>query len=109
MLIALTREVSSSIVSCQLTHIERAAIDIDLARAQHHAYERALEEAGCTIVRVEAAPGLSDVPVGAFGEQQDQADPAAGEQGVRGSAGGDWPEPVQQYPLDQEGGQPDYP
>jgi dimethylargininase len=59
-LIALTREVSSSIVSCQLTHIERAAIDIDLARAQHHAYERALEEAGCTIVRVEAAPGLSD-------------------------------------------------
>ena len=60
MLIAVTREVSSSIVNCELTHLERTPIDIELARAQHRAYERALEEAGCTILRVEAAPDLPD-------------------------------------------------
>jgi dimethylargininase len=60
MLVAVTREVSSSIVSCELTHLARTPIDVDLARAQHRAYERALEEAGCTIVRVEAAAELPD-------------------------------------------------
>ena len=60
MLIAITREVSSSIVRCELTHLDRTPIDIDLARAQHRAYERALEEAGCALVRIEAAPDLPD-------------------------------------------------
>jgi dimethylargininase len=60
MLIAATREVSAAIARCELTHLGRVAIDVDLARAQHQAYERALEAAGCTIVRVEAAAGLPD-------------------------------------------------
>jgi dimethylargininase len=60
MLIAATREVSSAINRCELTHLVREAIDVDRARAQHRAYERTLEEAGCTIVRVEAAPELPD-------------------------------------------------
>jgi dimethylargininase len=60
MLIAITREVSPAIVRCELSHLDRTPIDIDLARAQHRAYERALEEAGCTIVRVAAAPDLPD-------------------------------------------------
>ena len=60
MLIAATREISPAIGHCELTHLARTAIDVDLARAQHQAYERALEEAGCTIVRVAAAPELPD-------------------------------------------------
>jgi dimethylargininase len=60
MLIAVTREVSPAISRCELTHAARVPIDAGLARAQHRAYERALEDAGCTIVRVEAAPDLPD-------------------------------------------------
>jgi dimethylargininase len=60
MLIAVTRAVSDAINRCELTHLAREPIDVDRARAQHRAYERALEEAGCTIVRVEAAPDLPD-------------------------------------------------
>lgn len=60
MLIALTREVSAAIVNCELTHLNRVSIDVGRARVQHSAYEAALEAAGCTIVRVEAAPELAD-------------------------------------------------
>lgn len=60
MLVAATREVSPAIVRCELTHLMRVAIDVDLARAQHSAYERALQEAGCTLVRVEPAPDMPD-------------------------------------------------
>ena len=58
--IALTRAVSDAINSCERTHVAREPIDIDRARAQHAAYEAALEGAGCTVVRVEAAPDLPD-------------------------------------------------
>lgn len=60
MLIALTRPVPSSINRCELTHLDRAPIDIDLARKQHEAYEEALAGAGCTIVRVPAEDALPD-------------------------------------------------
>lgn len=60
MLLAVTRAISEAFNRCELTHLARAPIDLDRARAQHRAYERALEDAGCTIVRVEAAPGLPD-------------------------------------------------
>jgi len=59
-LIALTREVSASIADCELTHLGRVPIDVELARAQHQAYEEALAEGGCTVVRVAAAPDLPD-------------------------------------------------
>lgn len=60
MLIALTRGVPSSIANCQLTHLDRVPIDVDVARAQHEEYERALESLGCTIVRAAAADELPD-------------------------------------------------
>src|SRR5262245_38775902 len=52
MLVALTREVSQSLGACELTFRDRTAIDVDRARAQHGAYERALESLGVTIVRL---------------------------------------------------------
>jgi dimethylargininase len=60
MLLAVTRPVSEALSRCELTHLARAPIDVDLARAQHGAYERALADAGCEIVRVDAAPELPD-------------------------------------------------
>ena len=58
--IALTRDVSDSINECELTHVFREPIDVARARAQHAAYERALEAAGCEIVRAEPAHDLPD-------------------------------------------------
>jgi dimethylargininase len=59
-LIALTREVPASITSFELTHLERVPIDLEIARQEHAAYERALADAGCE-VRQLASPGeLSD-------------------------------------------------
>ncbi len=60
MLLAVTRPVSEALSRCELTHLARTPIDVDLARAQHGAYERALADAGCAIVRVDAAPELPD-------------------------------------------------
>ena len=59
--VAITRAVSDAINNCELTHVTRAPIDLDRARAQHRAYEQALETAAhCEIVRVEPAPDLPD-------------------------------------------------
>ncbi len=58
--IAVTREVSSAMSDCELTHLERAVIDIDLGRRQHDAYEQALRHAGCRIERLPEEPGLPD-------------------------------------------------
>jgi dimethylargininase len=65
MLIAITRDVSPSIVNCELTHVDRVPIDVEQARVQHRAYEHALVDAGCALVRVEAA---SDCPDAVFVE-----------------------------------------
>lgn len=60
MLIAITRAVSPSMINCQLTHLERQPIDIDLAFEQHAAYEAALTELGCTVRQLEVEPELPD-------------------------------------------------
>ena len=65
MLVALTREVPSTIDRCELTHIDRQPIDVALARAQHAAYEAALEAAGCTLRRL---PPLDAMPDSLFVE-----------------------------------------
>ncbi len=57
---ALTRDVSDAIVRCELTHRDRVPIDVDLARAQHLAYEEGLRHVGCTVERVSPAPDLPD-------------------------------------------------
>jgi dimethylargininase len=59
-MIAITRPVSASLADCELTHLARTPIDVGRARAEHAAYERALEEAGCTIRRLPAADALPD-------------------------------------------------
>ena len=57
---ALTRAVSRSLPECQLTHIERAPIDLAVASAQHRRYEETLASLGCTVIRVPEAPELPD-------------------------------------------------
>jgi dimethylargininase len=59
-IIALTREVSAAIGRCELTHLERTAIDPALAAAQHAAYERSLVAAGCTLQRLDASSDMPD-------------------------------------------------
>ena len=49
----MTREVSSTIDRCELTHLARTPIDLARARRQHHAYEACLAACGCTVERLE--------------------------------------------------------
>lgn len=60
MTIALTRAVSPAIAHCELTHLTRTTIDPTIARAQHDAYERCLEQAGCTVRRLETDAQMPD-------------------------------------------------
>lgn len=60
MRLALTRPVSPSITRCELTHLGRAPIDLARAEAQHAAYEQALRDLGCHVVRVAGAADLPD-------------------------------------------------
>ena len=58
--LALTREVSSGLAACELTHLARAPIDVELARRQHAAYEQTLRDAGYSVERLPAGPDLPD-------------------------------------------------
>jgi dimethylargininase len=60
MLIAITREISPAFNRCELTHLDRQPIDLDLARAQHQQYEAALHELGCDVHSLPAEPDLPD-------------------------------------------------
>jgi dimethylargininase len=60
MLAALTRAVSPNLDRCELTFHARREIDIDLAIAQHHEYERALTELGLRIISLPAEPDMPD-------------------------------------------------
>jgi dimethylargininase len=62
---AITRDVSSRIGQCELTHIERVPIDYAKARGQHEAYGDALSESGWTLIRL---PGSADLPDSLFVE-----------------------------------------
>jgi len=59
-MIALTRPLPPSIAACELTHLQREPIDVVRATEQHRAYERALEQLGCEVRRVDAAPQMPD-------------------------------------------------
>ena len=59
-MLAITREISPSIVSCELTHLDRTPIDLARARAEHDAYEAALRECGCTVQRLPADANIPD-------------------------------------------------
>jgi dimethylargininase len=60
MLIALTRAVPPSITRCELTHLVREPIDLDVARVQHRRYEEALSALGFAVQRLPAEPDLPD-------------------------------------------------
>ena len=60
MLIAITRQISPRFDECELTHLDRQPIDLDLARAQHRQYEAALRELGCEVISLPAEPDLPD-------------------------------------------------
>ena len=61
MLLAVTRPVSEAMSRCELTHLGAGRRSTSTWRARSiGAYERALADAGCAIVRVDAAPELPD-------------------------------------------------
>jgi dimethylargininase len=60
MTIAITRDVSPRFNECEITHIDRAPIDVDIARAQHREYVNVLAEIGCQIVELPAEADLPD-------------------------------------------------
>lgn len=57
---ALVRPLSPSLARCQLTHLPRTPIDVDLARRQHGRYVEVLAELGCAVEWLPAAPELPD-------------------------------------------------
>ncbi len=65
MLTAITRKVSSSLTNCELSFIERKPIDMERARAQHHAYEALLEKLGANVISL---PEERDLPDSMFVE-----------------------------------------
>ena len=60
MLTAITRGVSSSLATGELTFLDRVPIDIALARRQHEAYEAALVTLGVRIDHLPAEDALAD-------------------------------------------------
>ena len=60
MLTAITRKVSSSLANCELSFIERKPIDMEKARAQHHAYEALLARLGAKVISLPEEPDLPD-------------------------------------------------
>jgi dimethylargininase len=64
-LVAITRVPSRSLARCELSFVSRTAINVDLAIAQHHDYERALASLGCRVI---ALPALEEQPDAVFVE-----------------------------------------
>ncbi len=65
MVIAITREVSSRFNECEITHIDRTPIDLDIARRQHQEYIYALAQIGCEVIEL---PEERDLPDSVFVE-----------------------------------------
>jgi len=60
MLIAYTREISPALADCELTHLEREALDVAGAQAEHEIYESILTSLGANVRRLPPAPHLPD-------------------------------------------------
>src|SRR5438067_10382129 len=58
--IAITRAVSDALANCELTHLTRVPIDVELARSQHREYEEALVAAGYELAHLESSPAMPD-------------------------------------------------
>src|SRR6201984_1902481 len=60
MLTAITRGVSPAIARCELSLIDRQAIDLARARQQHQAYEVLLGKLGARVISLPPEPDLPD-------------------------------------------------
>src|SRR5262245_10227015 len=60
MVIAITRDVSPRFNECEITHIERTPIDLDIAGAQHQEYVKVLKGLGCNVTELPAQVDLPD-------------------------------------------------
>ncbi len=60
MTIAITRKISPRFNECEITHIDRTPIDLDIANAQHQEYVNALAEIGCEVIELPAETDLPD-------------------------------------------------
>jgi dimethylargininase len=63
--LAVTREVSPRFNECEITHIERTPIDVEVACAQHRGYVDALKQLGCDVLEL---PPETDLPDSVFVE-----------------------------------------
>jgi dimethylargininase len=60
MFTAITRQVSPALASCELEFLPRTPIDLELANAQHAAYEAYLRGCGARVISLSAEPSLPD-------------------------------------------------
>jgi dimethylargininase len=60
MLVAITRSPGPELARCELTHLDRAPIDIPRALEQHRLYRAALRAAGATLIELAADPAHPD-------------------------------------------------
>ncbi len=58
--LAVIREVSPRFNECEITHIERTPIDVDIARSQHRSYVDTLKQLGCAVLELPAEADLPD-------------------------------------------------
>jgi dimethylargininase len=59
-LIAITRDVNSAIVDCELTYLSRSAIDFRNATRQHERYQSVLSNLGCEVLVLPTETGMAD-------------------------------------------------
>ena len=59
-LIAITRDVSTSLGECQLSFVARTALDVERARQQHRGYCDALHALGCRVIALAPQHDLPD-------------------------------------------------
>jgi len=58
--IAITRQVSPRFNECEITHIDRSPINLNIARTQHQGYTQALKDLGCEVLELPAEEALPD-------------------------------------------------
>jgi dimethylargininase len=58
--LAITREISPRFNECEITHIDRTPIDLDIARGQHAQYVDKLKQLGCDVLELPAEADLPD-------------------------------------------------
>ena len=58
--LAVTREISPRFNECEITHIDRIPIDLNIARTQHSQYVNTLKQSGCEVLELPAEADLPD-------------------------------------------------